>query len=56
MEDFVENVFTEAVTEISVSTVGGGLEKVEAAKEAELSVIAKGRSKFTVRANFTEVD
>lgn len=33
MENFVKNVFTEAVTEISKGAIRGGLKKIEAAEK-----------------------
>ena len=40
MDNLIENILTEAVTEVSEGAVGGGLEEVEAAKEAEPGIIA----------------
>ena len=34
MENLIENVLSEPVTEVGKGAVGGGLEEVEAAKEA----------------------
>jgi hypothetical protein len=39
MENFVENVFTEAVTEISKSTVGRGLKEIEAAEKTQPAIV-----------------
>ena len=35
MENFIEDILTEAVTEVGKGAIGGGLEEVEAAEEAE---------------------
>jgi hypothetical protein len=43
MEDFIEDVVSETVTEVSKGAIGGGLEEVETAKEAEPGIIAEGR-------------
>ncbi len=42
MENFIENILTEAVAEIGKGAIGRGLKKVEAAEETEPGVIAKG--------------
>ena len=41
MENLIENVLSQAVTEVGEGAVGGSLEEVEAAKEAEPAVIAQ---------------
>jgi hypothetical protein len=56
MENLIENTLTEAVTEVGKGAVGGGLEKAEAAEEAEPGVIAQGRSQLAVGIDLTEVD
>ena len=42
MENLIEDVLAEAVTEVGEGAIRGSLEEVEAAKEAEPGVIAKG--------------
>ena len=40
VEDFVENILSQTVTEVSKGAIGGGLEEVEAAEETEPAIIA----------------
>ncbi len=40
MEDFIEDILTEAVTEVGKGAVGWGLEEIEAAEETEPAIIA----------------
>jgi hypothetical protein len=40
MEDFIEDILTEAVAEVGKGAIGWGLKEVEAAKETEPAVIA----------------
>ena len=48
MENLIENVLAEAVTEVGKGAVRGGLKEVEAAEEAEPGVIAQSRSKLSI--------
>ena len=40
MENLIENILSEAVTEVGKGAVGGSLKEVKTAKEVEPSVIA----------------
>ena len=39
MENFVEGLLAEAVTEISKSAVGGGLKEIEAAEKTQPAIV-----------------
>ena len=52
----VENVVSQAVTEVSEGAIGRRLQEIEAAKEAEPGVITQSRGKLAVRTNLTQVD
>jgi len=40
MENFIEDILTEAVTEVGKGAVGRGLKEIEAAEETEPAIIA----------------
>jgi len=56
MQDFVEEVFSQTITEVGEGAIRGGAKKIEAAEEAEASIVAEGGGKFTVGADFSQVD
>jgi hypothetical protein len=56
MKDFVEEVLSQTITEVSEGAVGRSLEEIEATEEAEPGVVAKSRGKFPIRANLTQID
>jgi len=41
VENFIENVFTEAITEIGKSAVGRSLEKVETTEKTQAAIVAQ---------------
>ncbi len=41
VEDFIEGIFTETITEIGKSAVGRGLEEVEATEKTEAGIVAQ---------------
>ncbi len=40
MENFIEDILTEAVTEVGKGAIGRSLEEIEAAEETEPAIIA----------------
>jgi hypothetical protein len=56
MQDFVEEVFSQTITEIGEGAIGWGTKEIEAAEEAEASIVAEGGGKFTVGADLSQVD
>jgi len=48
VEDVIENVVSQAVTEVGEGAIGRCLQEIESAKEAEPSIITQGRGKFAV--------
>ena len=56
MQDFVEEVFSQTITEVSEGAIRGGAKEIEASEEAEASIVAEGGGKFTVGADFSQVD
>ena len=46
VENLIEYVLAEAITEVGKSTIGGSLEKIEATEETEPSVVAKAEASF----------
>ncbi len=56
MENLIENVLSQAITEIGEGTIRRGLEEVEATTEAEPGVIAQSGTKLAVGTDLTQVD
>jgi hypothetical protein len=53
VQDFVEKLFPETITEVSKGTISRGLEEIEATEKAESGIIAKGRAPDLIGGNLT---
>jgi hypothetical protein len=48
MENFIENVFTESVTEVGKGAIGGSLKEIETAEKTQPAIVTQGGGELSI--------